>query len=98
MRMMKESTTKASGIQENVCCVVDFLPFSFADTIHFLMLRGCCFNFNTKVGTSRDKFGGCESGACIGSDEANRLGSAKEFGMSKPGFEGDDDRVGTFSW
>ena len=48
MGMMEECTSKSCIVQEYVGSVVDFTPFGFANTIHFLMFRCCSFNFDTK--------------------------------------------------
>jgi hypothetical protein len=45
MGMMKEYAAKSCVIEENVGAVVDFTPFGFAYTVHFLMFRSGRVNF-----------------------------------------------------
>ena len=35
--MMEEGAAKSSIVEENVGCVLDFMPFGFAYTVHFLI-------------------------------------------------------------
>ena len=42
MRMMEEGTSKSCIVEENVGSVMDFTPFSFEDTVHFLMFKVMC--------------------------------------------------------
>ena len=49
MDMVKEGSAKAGSVEQDVGSVVNFTPFSFTDAIHFLVFRGCSFNFNSKV-------------------------------------------------
>ena len=58
--MMKEGAAEAGGVQKSVGRVVNFFPFSFAYTVHFLVLGCSCFNFNAKVDASGDELGRCE--------------------------------------
>ena len=52
MSMVKEGTSKSGSVEQSVCNVVDFSPFGFTNSIHFLMFRGCSFNFDSKIGAS----------------------------------------------
>ncbi len=49
MGMVKEGSAKAGSVEQDVGGVVNFTPFSFTDAIHFLVFRGCSFNFNSNV-------------------------------------------------
>jgi hypothetical protein len=49
MCMMEECAAWLGSIQEDVCCIVDFAPFGFTNTILLLMFWGSCFKFNSKV-------------------------------------------------
>ena len=47
MCVMEEGASKSCIVEENLGSVVDFMPFGFADTVHFLMFRGCSINFDS---------------------------------------------------
>ena len=49
MSMVEEGAAKLGSIQEEVCSIVDFVPFGFTNTIHPLMFWGGCFEFDYKV-------------------------------------------------
>ena len=49
MGMVKEGSAKAGSVEQDVGGVVNFSLFSFTDAIHFLVFRGCSFNFNSNV-------------------------------------------------
>ena len=48
MGMMEEGSSKSCIVEEDVGSVVDFSPFGFTNTIHFLVFRGSSFNFDSK--------------------------------------------------
>ena len=48
MGVMEEGAAKLSIVEKNVGGVVDFAPFGFADTVHFLMFRSGGFDFDSK--------------------------------------------------
>ena len=96
--MVKEGSTKAGCVEKNIGCVVNFAPFCFADTIHFLMFWSCSFKFHSKVFAFGDEVCRCECGSCISSDESDEVGSATEFGLSEPGFQGIRNGECAFGW
>ena len=45
MGIMMKKSAKSCVVEENIGSVVDFTPFDFAYTVHFMMVRSRSFNF-----------------------------------------------------
>jgi hypothetical protein len=56
MCMVEESAAMSGSIQEDVCSIVDLVPFGFTYSIHLLIFWVGCFKINSKVIECCDEF------------------------------------------
>ena len=89
--VMKEGSTKAGGVEQLVCGVVNFTPFGFADAIHFLMFGSGGFDSDAKVIKSGDELDGGKCCSSIRLNEADQLCSTMKFCVGEPRFKAGDD-------